>query len=390
MRLTTIISLVVLTLGLSLEISAAAGGRHMGSPELRGYFRNMPAVRLDNEFAGSSYSNLFHNRLNLRWNMTGNFHIAIEGRNRLFYNTMFRDYSWYSEVLGRDWGLMDLSWVWLSDGAWIGHSMADRLYADWRMDRWQVRVGRQRINWGINLVSNPNDLFNTYSFFDFDYPERPGSDAIRIQHFTGDLSRIQLAVSPARNGRETVAAAMVGTNLAGYDAQIVTGYYRHRLALGGGWAGSIGGAGFKGEATWFYDLEEETGIDRGNVVASTGLDYMFANGTFGIVEFLYNGGYERRSEEVFMITEPLRPDNIMFSRYAVTLSARHPVSPILRGSMAVMALPDTEAIFLMPGLDYSVSTDLDLEFIGQLFFGGRGTILEEAGAGFFLSLQYSF
>jgi hypothetical protein len=102
----------------------------------------------------------------------------------------------------------------------------------------------------------------------------------------------------------------------------LAGYYRHRLALGGGWAGSIGGAGFKGEATWFHDIEEEAGTDRGNIVASTGLDYMFANGTFGVVEFLYNGGYNRRPGEVFMITEPLRPDNIMFSKYAVTLSAQ--------------------------------------------------------------------
>ena len=28
---------------------------------------------------------------------------------------------------------------------------------------------------------------------------------------------------------------------------------------------------------------------------------MFANGTFGVVEFLYNGGYNRRPGEVFMI-----------------------------------------------------------------------------------------
>ncbi len=390
MKRAYIIIAIFITSVFNLDLVAAAGDSRIESPTLRGYVRNMPALRLDRDFSDPSFTNLFHNRLNFRWNISSNFHLVAEGRNRLFYNTMFKDYPQYSDILGRDQGLMDLSWVWLSDGPWIGHSMADRLYADWRADKWQVRVGRQRINWGINLVSNPNDLFNTYSFFDFDYPERPGSDAIRIQYFPGDLSRIQLAVSPARDSRDMVAAAMLGTNWRGYDVQAVAGYYRHRLALGGGWAGSIGGAGFKGEATWFHDIEEEAGTDRSNIVASTGFDYMFANGTFGVVEFLYNGGYNRRPGEVFMITEPLRPDNIMFSKYAVTVSAQRSLSPILQGRLAVMALPDIDAAFLMPGIDYSITRDLDLEFVGQIFLGGSGTIFEEAGAGFFLALQYSF
>ena len=37
----------------------------------------------------------------------------------------------------------------------------------------------------MNLVWNPNDLFNAFSFVDFDYEERPGSDALRIQKYTG-------------------------------------------------------------------------------------------------------------------------------------------------------------------------------------------------------------
>jgi hypothetical protein len=383
-------SAAILMLATLAQAHAGGGDKRTEPPSLRGYVRNMPAMRLDKDFSDPSFTNLLNNRLNFRWNVSSSFHLVAEGRNRLFYNTMFKDFPQYSDILAQDGGLMDFSWVWLSDGAWIGHSMADRLYADWRGDKWQVRVGRQRINWGINLVSNPNDLFNTYSFFDFDYPERPGSDALRIQYFPGDLSRIQLAVSPARDSREMVAAAMYSTNRRGYDMQVLAGYYRHRLAVGGGWAGNIGGAGFKGEATWFHDMEEEEGTDKGNIVASTGLDYMFANGTFGVVEFLYNGGYNRRSGEVFMITEPLMPDNIMFSKYAVTLSAQRAFSPILQGRLAVMALPDIEAAFLMPGIDYSLTRDLDLEFVGQIFLGGSGTIFEEAGAGFFVALQYSF
>jgi hypothetical protein len=97
-------------------------------------------------------------------------------------------------------------------GLWIGHTNINRLYLDWRKNNWQVRMGRQRINWGVNLVSNPNDLFNTYSFFDFDYTERPGADALRVKHFLEDMWRVQAAVSLARNSRQMLAAAMPNLN----------------------------------------------------------------------------------------------------------------------------------------------------------------------------------
>jgi len=357
---------------------------------LRGYVREMPSVQFDRDFSNPSFGNLIHNRLNFRWDVMNNLELNIEGRNRLFYNEQFGEIPQIKDIFEKDDGLIDMSWVWLSENSWLGHSEIDRLYFSWRRPDWRIRVGRQRVNWGINLVSNPNDLFNVYSFFDFDYPERPGADAVRIQHYLGFASSIEIAVSPARNSRNMVAAAKLNLNRWGYDFQAIGGYYRDRLALGGGWAGNLGQAGFKGEATWFYDIDETPGRQRGNVVAAAGLDYMFAGGTFGVVEFLYNGGYGRISEDAFLITEPLRPDNIMFSEFAITMSADHPFSPILNGGLAVMALPDIEAFFVMPSINYSVATDLDLEILAQIFAGGSGTIFEGAGSAWYAVLQYSF
>lgn len=387
----TITSILTLIL-LAVSLQAQTFGDGDAPPlVLRGYVKEMPALTLNKDFADPGFLNIFHNRLNFRWNIADDWHLAAEGRNRLFYNEMFGDFPAYRDILEQDEGLIDLSWVWLGQGSWIGHTNIDRLYLDWRKKNWQVRVGRQRINWGITLVSNPNDLFNTYSFFDFDYPERPGTDAVRIQYFFGDMSRIQLAVSPAKNSKEAVAAAMLNTNRWNYDFQALAGYYRNRLALGGGWAGHIGGTGFKGEATWFYDIEETPGVTRSNVVAAIGFDYMFGSGTFAFAEFLYNGGYQRiPGEGIFLITQPLRPDNIMFSEFSATLSAQHPFSNIFSGSLAFMALPDIEATFLMPGLNYSIITNLDLEFVSQIFIGGSNTVFEEAGSMWFLGLQYSF
>jgi len=357
---------------------------------LGGYVRGMPSVRMDEDFSDPAFATLVHNRLNFRWDVSESVDLDIEGRNRLFYNESFRRVPDIRGLFGRDDGLVDMSWVWLSGGSWLGHSEVDRLFLSWRAGDWRVRAGRQRVNWGINLVSNPNDLFNVYSFFDFDYEERPGADALRVQHYLSHLSSIEIAGSPARDDKESVAATRYSFNHLGYDFQAIAGYYRDRSALGGGWAGNIGEAGFKGEATWFYDLDRTPGVRRGNVVAAAGLDYMFAGGTFSVIELLYNGGHDRRQDDVFSVTEPLRADNIMFSEYAVTVSADRSFSPILSGGVSAMWLPDIEAGFLRPRIEYSVMRDLDFEVVAQVFAGGRGTILENAGIGLFASLQHSF
>ncbi len=360
------------------------------SLRLRGYIRAMPGLYLDQDFSDPSFYNSFHNRLNVRWNIANNVDLRIEGRNRLLYHELYGEIPAIEDLFSQDDALVDLSWLWLSDGGWIGHSEVDRLYLSWNKPGWRVRAGRQRVNWGINLVSNPNDLFNTYSFFDFDYEERPGTDAVRVQHFISRLSSVEIAVSPARNDRDMVAAARYSYNVRGYDLQAIGGYYRDRVALGGGWAGHIGGAGFKGELSWFYDLEETADVDRSNMVVAVGMDYMFPNGTFGMAEFLYNGGYGRTHEDVFLVTEPMRPDNIMFSEYAVTLNANHPFSPIFRGGMAVMVLPDIEAGFLMPELNYSLQRNLDIKVLAQIFIGGDDPVIDNAGSGLFAILQYAF
>lgn len=36
------------------------------------------------------------------------------------------------------------------------------------------------------MAWNPNDWFNTYNYFDFDYEERPGTDAIRVRVYFKD------------------------------------------------------------------------------------------------------------------------------------------------------------------------------------------------------------
>ena len=382
--------LVLSLLSIGGLLASGYGQDDQEQVSIRGYLRAIPGVNANRDFSVFRFNSILNSRLNSRWIVNDNLYIRLEGRNRIIYNPLLKDIPGLAEMFDRDIGWVDLSGLWLSEGSWIGHAEIDRLYLNYRFNNWQFSAGRQRVNWGINMVSNPNDLFNTYSFFDFDYQERPGSDAIRIQYHTGFASRIEVAYSPARNASESVGALLWATNIRGYDFQTITGYFRNRAAIGLGWAGSIGGAGFKGEATWFYSLDALPEVRRATLVAATGLNYMLPNSTFVVFELLYNGGHQAAHSEAVMLDMPLRPDNIMFSEYAITLSLQHPFSPVFNGNLAMMALPDQKAFLLLPSTSMSLMTNLDFDIIAQIIMGGEGTIFQQAGSAWYVALKYSF
>jgi hypothetical protein len=157
--------------------------------------------------------NLIHNRLNLHYYPGERWKIAVESRNRLFWGDQVRQPG-YGDLVDQYNGLLDLSVRWVDEGGFLLHSIIDRAYVNYSHKKWDVTVGRQRINWGVNLIWNPNDIFNAYNFLDFDYEERPGRDAIRVQYFPGSLSRAEVAFAPADSLENSVGAALYRFNAA--------------------------------------------------------------------------------------------------------------------------------------------------------------------------------
>ena len=115
--------------------------------------------------------NLIHNRLRLKVNITNKLTSVVEMRNRIFYGEGTSLNPHLGSLLNDDGGLIDLSFVPVNKQAFVMHSILDRAYLKYSAQKWELRVGRQRINWGVNLAWNPNDLFNAYSLIDFDYQE---------------------------------------------------------------------------------------------------------------------------------------------------------------------------------------------------------------------------
>jgi len=381
------VALVMLT-------SAVAGTMAHATQDIRisGYLQANPvhiATQLPAPIGRQNWMEYrLQNRLNLSWHATPELTLNWQTRTRAFAGDLVREFPQYVESIDNDDGLVDLSWMVTQRDNWLLHHIPDRLYAEWNRGDWDIRIGRQRVNWGVNMITNPNDIFNIYSFYDFDYPERPGSDAIRIQRHLDFSSRVELAVSPARELRDSVAAALYAFDWNGYDVQLISGYYRDRFTTGAGWAGDFRGAGIRGETMFYRDIRSRNNGRESNFIASASADYMFENGLLAIAEILYNRAGGR--EEFTLMGEQLTPDNPSFSTYQATTQLRYPIHPLLDGSFALMWYPDESAVFISPTLTWSVAQDIDFRVLGQFFTGSSDSVFANAGRVVTASLTYNF
>ena len=333
--------------------------------------------------------NILHNRLNFKWYTSSKFTTVVEMRNRLMYGNLVKDYPDYQSTVNVDNGLVNLSWITASGTGWFVHSMFDRAYVDYTSGKWQVRTGRQRVNWGINFVWNPNDIFNTFSYFDFDYEERPGTDAIRVQYYTGVTSSAELVYKPNRNSARSAIAGMYKFTRWDYDFQFLGGQAGNDRVMGGGWSGDIYGAGFRGEITHF---EPRVSSSMRATVASVSADYTFKNSLYIHSSILYtsNGKTGPAGGMDLLFNPDMSAKQLSFARYSLFGQISKPITPLFTGSFSGIVNPSDGSFYFGPALSYSLLNNLELMVTGQLFFGEAGTEFGDIGQIAFGRLKWSF
>ena len=299
-------------------------------------------------------------------------------------------------IFPRDPGYFDLSWVWADNTSWIGVSQFDRLMIDYTSGKLQVTVGRQRINWGQTFVWNPNDLFNTYSYFDFDYEEKPGSDAVRLQYYLNESSKLELSTS-LNSESEVTSVMLYRFNSKGYDIQFLGGMYTQSdYVLGGGFSGSIAGGGFSGELTYFHPMDDMDD-EGGTVTATLHYDYMFKSSLNLQFETLYNGfGEEDFSSGIGdLLFQDLSPKNLFPTKLAFFGSGSYQVSPLFWVMLAGMYGPEGNFWYVGPTLSYSISDTMELAGFGQYFSmdeveDASGVPLINEGTAIYIRFKWSF
>ena len=218
-----IISLLLFLVSFNLANAQIDSAKHGKKFTVNGYVKYLEEV----SFAGNATQletvDLLHNRLNFRYQPDSNFNFRLEVRNRIYYGALVQNYPNFAALETTNYETFDLSKNWVNQNAVLVNSTIDRASAEYLNGKWDVILGRQRINWGINTVWTPNDIFNTFNYFDFDYEERPGTDAARVQYNFTPSSYLDLAFSPGKIPQQNVEALMYHFNNWGYDFQVFSG-----------------------------------------------------------------------------------------------------------------------------------------------------------------------
>jgi hypothetical protein len=334
--------------------------------QFSGYLKNMQIGSWSEDADLLLNDGFLHNRLKLKWSPDSLLTFDAEVRNRLFYGETVKIFPGYADLLDRDNGYWDGSFIPVKNNNLILSTQIDRLYLNFQRRRWNFRAGRQRINWGIATTWNPNDLFNAYNFLDFDYEERPGADAVRIGFKTDTLSSLELAFSPGRKRNGHIGAFRYQTNLHGYDLQMLAGRYHDQWTLGLGWAGNLRQAGFKGE----FSVFKAGSVDSSATVSMTAqIDHLFPGEWYVSGGFLYAGAAPNgdfRPEQ--LARSALEPNRLMPVKWSALVTVSKPITPIFNGTLTTLWSPNRNLLLLMPALTYNIRENWDLDLTGQFFF----------------------
>lgn len=373
--------------------------------ELKGYLTNMQSVQFADIKGTWLNDNLINNRLDFTWYPNEKWKFNTGLRNRIFTGESVKTTPSYGQLLiDSEQGWMNLSWNVIDEQSVIMNMNIDRIYLQYETGNFSATVGRQRINWGKSYVWNPNDLFNAYSFFDFDYPEKPGSDAIRLQYYTGTASSVELAAKISTVNTDTLGneenkytvAALWRFNKFNYDFQLMGGLYENNeLALGAGWSGAIKNFDFKGELSYLHPKDNMKDTS-GQFIASVSVGYMFPNTLNLQFEFLYTDipadGISNFYQYYYL---PLSVKTSSFTEYNLFAQIGYQITPLFTATFAGMYYPKINGYYIGPSFDYSFTDNLFTSIVIQTFSGETpdpvtGEKIRDNASFAFLRLKWSF
>lgn len=311
-------------------------------------------------------NSLLHSRLNFRWYPFNNWKGAIEVRKRLFVGDQFTANPLLTDI--DDDGIIDLSANIIEKKDALLNVKIDRSWLQWQSTSWQVTLGRQRVNWGVDRIWNPNDIFNAYSFLDFDYEERPGSDALRIQYFKDMDYTLDMTVKVTYDPDELIAAVLYKFNKWNYDIQLLGGVYKRDIVVGTGWAGNIKNAGLKTELSYFRNYQNFAG-DPGTFISTVSVDYAFPNSLYLYGAYFYNSSVANKNGIENLVSINLDVKNLSPFAHNLLAQLSYEFSAISSLTMNILYSPTDNAVFINPTLNILMGEQFDLSIISQSLFG---------------------
>jgi len=329
------------------------------------------------------------NRLEFKWDATDWLRFDIQARNRFIYGDFVETIPTYSLLIGSSNGFVDLSFLWADGRSFVGHTEFDRLLARFILNSIELTVGRQRINWGMDLVWNPNDIFNTFSYLNLEYPERPGTDAVNLKVYTGTLSYFDLVYQPHKTADSSAYGVRYRANIARTDFQALAARMAGYYVLGGGLSSELGQFAIRSEVSYFSAQKSDA---KSGFVATLSADRSMGSNSFVQLGALYNSFGRRGSQEPLSLIEPRAQSPMMLSRGKVNLfvGVNGTVETLFTPSLVILANPIDWSAAVIPSVGYSASNNLTLALTAMLFTGHTTDEYPNNGQLAYFKVQWNF
>ncbi len=380
MKGTRIFVMIISFIIFSAAYQTAYGFAHSAG----GYLKNMQAFSFTDADSEWSMFNAWNLRLNARLFPSDNLTLVFGGNTFFIYSGSVVNFT--GQEKGGYYTRSDpgeLSAGYISDSFTAG-VFSDRMYFEFNKNIFSFSGGYQRINWGMNTVWNPNDIFNAYSIYDIDYEERPGILSLRARIFTGPASGFDIAAAPGEK-----YGILYRFNLKGRDIQLLCGYGGDDFIAAAGFESGFFTAGLKGEYTYFFDTASEK---EGHIV-SADVNHTLRSGTGLTAGYIYNS-FGARNNALLSRISPASDDpvkNLSAGRYGAFWQLSHPFTPLLYGSAAAVMNISDMSLYISPQIIYSMFEDLELLLAAQLHTGkDMDEFSSVLGRSFFIRLRYSF
>jgi hypothetical protein len=372
--------------------------------QINGYAEYLASTSRYPEIDSRLYDQLFHFRLNTYWYPSNTLRGSMQLRMRAFYGNSVEKIPDFLDQIRTNYDFTNLDAVLWDAKNSLGYAQIDRLWLDYSLKNLELTLGRQRIAWGTALVWNVIDLYNPKSVLDFDYEEKPGTDALRLQYYTGPVSRLELVDKPGETFKETIIAGLYSVNAYNYDFYVIGGVRNDRWVAGGAWAGDILKAGFRGEflvseapaktapdenPDFSYYGASLYSYDKTVVSFVLSADYTFSNSFYIHTESLFNGNGKTRNTGVFQ-NEALQIGMLSPARWSLYQEFSYDITPLTRGTLFGIFNPNDKSYIIVPMLTHSLATNWDLLLIGLLAQGDPLTEYGDYGTSVYVRLKYSF
>ena len=356
-----------------------------------GYIKYMATYNIPDSHS-NTLDHLIHNRFNLEYRFSPNWSINVGMRNRALWGDSL-DFDQYADLVALDNGYFDLSKNWRDDSV-ILNTQFDRLYITWREEDWSATAGRFRVNWSMNTIWNPNDIYNAYSIYDFDYEERAGTDALMVSKKLGFADGIDLIFAPVESPDKNSISLRYFANQAGWDYQVIAGRTNRDFVLGAGFATDIHEAGLRGELSWFDPIEKQYQgeLTQSSMVGSLESDYSFGGkrSWLGRVAWLFISEPVDASSAVAYLNLPLDAKTLSFTQHTLYVDVSFDLTSLNRLTASV-SYYDDGSYFAGLSSNYSLANDWQLLTVVQCFTGESDSLFGETPATLlFANIRYSF